>query len=171
MTSLLLAISVFRRFKKPSHLLTTSLIAGTLGIVGLPASTVPGTMPLMATSAIAQSGITADEITQYARAVLEMDGYRAEAYTEIKNLLLEENVDVSEISMTCTGIQETSQLPRSVRRNVQKILIGYCNQAQDIVESNGLTPRRFNEITDAHQQNVSLSEQIKQELIRLQQPQ
>ena len=160
-----------QRFNKmPRRLLVASLAAGVLGVVGLPASLVPKHLPLATRAAIAQNDVTTEEVTQYARAVLEMDEYRTEAYTKIKDILLSVNMDISEIDVSCSS-RDISKVPRSVRRNVEEILVGYCNQAQEIVEANQLTSRRFNEITNAHRQNEGLSERIQQELIRLQQPQ
>ncbi len=124
-----------------------------------------------APSAIAQSTITPTEITQYAQAVLAMDRYRNEAYTEIKNLLLTVNMDFSQIDASCSSSQNISNVPRSVRRQVREILVAYCNQAKEIVEASGLTPRRFNDITETHNTDPVLYERIQQELIRLQQRQ
>lgn len=156
--------------RRPRTWLTASIFAGLLGVVGLPASWGSSQAFLVTQAAIAQTEVTADEITQYARSVLEIDGYRAEAYTEIKDLLLSVNADIGEFNMSCSDTQEISKVPRSVRRKVEEILVSYCNQAQTIVEDNGLTSRRFNEITSAHQQDAVLSERIQQALIRLQQP-
>ncbi|NER78704.1 MAG: DUF4168 domain-containing protein [Leptolyngbya sp. SIO1D8] len=165
-------VQAARQPLKMSHrLLIASLAASVLGVIGLPSSLIPEQMPLVTMAAIAQTEITAEEIIQYARAVLEIDSYRTEAYTKIKDLLLTVDTDVSEIGVSCSNTQNISNVPRSVRREVQDILVGYCNQAQDVVEANGLTSRRFNEITAEHQNDESLFQRIQQELIRLQQPQ
>lgn len=160
---------VSQQFRAPRHLLAVTLVAGTIGVIGVPASWVPRQMPLVTRAAIAQADVTSEEILQYARSVLEIDGHRTEAYTQIKDLLLSVNVDISEVSVSCSNTQEISKVPRAVRRQVRELLVDYCNQAQDIVEVNGLTSRRFNEITTAHREDEDLSERIQQELIRLQQ--
>ncbi|MEM9006724.1 MAG: DUF4168 domain-containing protein [Cyanobacteria bacterium P01_F01_bin.86] len=156
------------------HLVAASFLAGILGTLGVPSSWVPTPLPLVTQAAIAQTdeGFTSEEITQYARAVLDMDIHRIEAYTEIKDILLSlpTPVDIGEVNMSCSDNQDISAVPRSVRRDVREILFGYCNQAQEIVRDNGLSPRRFNEITSAHQDDTVLSEKIQQELIRLQEP-
>jgi hypothetical protein len=121
----------------------------------------------LAVPAIAQTSATPEEINQYAQAVLAIDRYRNEAYTEVKNLLLSVNMDMSQINATCDQ-QDFSQVPRSVRRQVREILVDYCNQAKDIVENSGLTSRRFNDITQALSMDQVLYERIQQELIRLQ---
>jgi hypothetical protein len=128
-------------------------------------------MPLAPLAALAQSDVSNEEITQYALAVLEMDPYRNEAYTEIKDLLMTVDMDISEVTVSCSDTQDISRVPRSIRRQVREILVDYCNQAQDIVEANGLNSRRFNEITQAHETDEALFERIQQELIRLQQAQ
>lgn len=155
------------RFRGTLRLLTVGLVSGWLGLVGLPvASTF--SWPLVTQAAIAQSSISNEEISQYARAVLQIDQYRSEAYTEIKDILLNFDMDVSEISVTCTNTQNIASVPRSVRRQVRDILTDYCNQSQDAVEAAGLSPRRFNEITEAHEADQAVFERIQQELIRLQ---
>lgn len=115
----------------------------------------------------AQTPVTDEEIRQYARSVLQMDAYRNEAYTEIKDLLLTVDVDISSVTLGCTN-SDLPGVPRRVRRQVEEIMINYCNQARDIVEGNGLTAERFNEITAAHREDEALAERIRAELARQQ---
>ncbi|MEL6382917.1 MAG: DUF4168 domain-containing protein [Cyanobacteria bacterium J06626_18] len=167
----LLIQQAFSRLKMPRHLIATSFIAGVVGIVGIPASLMPVQVPLVTAAAIAQSeDFSSEEITQYARAVLEMDAYRVEAYDKIKQILLNlpAPMDPSEVNMSCSESQDISAVPRSVRSNVREILFSYCDQARAIVEDYGLDTQRFNEITSAHQHDATLSEKIQQELIRIQ---
>ncbi|MDB9529139.1 DUF4168 domain-containing protein [Oscillatoria sp. CS-180] len=156
------------RPRKTSKLLAIGLISSWLGIVGLPIASVTE-LPLTTQAAIAQSSITNEEINQYARAVLLIDQYRNAAYTQIKDILLTVNMDISEINISCSDPDNISDVPRSVRRDVRSILTQYCNQSQDAVEAAGLSPRRFNEITQAHAEDSTIFERIQQELIRLQQ--
>ena len=156
------------RFRGTLRLLTAGLVSGWLGVIGLPANFV-SSLPLATQAAFAQSNISNEEITQYARAVLQIDQYRSEAYTEIKDILLGFDMDVSEIDVTCSNTQNISDVPRSARRQVREIISDYCNQSQDAVEATGLSPRRFNEITEAHEADQTIFERIQQELIRLQQ--
>ncbi|MGF1521855.1 MAG: DUF4168 domain-containing protein [Leptolyngbyaceae cyanobacterium] len=167
----LLTQQAFLRLKMPRHLIATSFIAGVIGIVGIPASLMPTQTPLVTAAAIAQSStFSSEEITQYARAVLEMDIYRVEAYDKIKQILLNlpAPMDPSEVNMSCSDNQDISAVPRAARRDVREILFSYCNQAREIVEGYGLDTQRFNEITSAHQHDTTLSEKIQQELIRIQ---
>ncbi|MEL6398420.1 MAG: DUF4168 domain-containing protein [Cyanobacteria bacterium J06626_4] len=151
--------------------LATGVVASWLGVVGLPAVPSLSGLPFTTQAAIAQSDITNAEITQYAQAVLTIDGYRNAAYTEIKDILLTVEMDINDVNVSCSNTQNISEVPRSVRRDVREILTAYCNQSQNAVEANDLTPRRFNEITDAHEADATVYERIQQELIRLQQNQ
>ncbi|MBF2033963.1 MAG: DUF4168 domain-containing protein [Leptolyngbyaceae cyanobacterium T60_A2020_046] len=157
-----------RRFSRFKQFLSLGLASGILTIAGgsvNPASPIGlSVMP----AAIAQTTITAAEISQYARAVLQMDAYRSAAYTQIKDLLMSVNMDISEVDMSCSNTRNLSRVPRRVRRDVEAALTEYCNRARDIVEANGLTPRRFNEITIAHRDDSALADRIQQELLRLQ---
>ncbi len=159
-----------RRRQHMLKLLATGLVSGWLGVVGLPAMP-QAQLPLTQQAAIAQTDISNEEITQYARAALAIDQYRNAAYTQIKDVLLTVQMDITDISVSCTDTQDLSEVPRSVRRDVREILTTYCNQSRSAVEDNGLTPRRFNEITEAHSSDPNTFERIQQELIRLQQPQ
>jgi hypothetical protein len=166
MTSILVK-PMFLPWRGTLRLLAMGVISGWLGVVGLPTTSSSG-LPLTTLAAIAQNTISNEEITQYARAVLEIDQYRNDAYTEIKDLLLAVDMTVSDINFTCSGSQDLSRVPRSVRRTVRETLADYCNQSQDAVEGNGLSPKRFNEITAAHEADQNVFERIQQELIRLQ---
>lgn len=148
--------------------IATGIMSGWLGMVGLPATVVGSHTPWATQPAIAQTNIANEEITQYAQAVLLIDQYRNDAYTEIKDILLTVEMNVSEIGINCSDA-DLSRVPRSVRRDVRNILVEYCNQSQDAVEATGLSPRRFNEITEAHESDQTVFERIQQELIRLQQ--
>jgi hypothetical protein len=148
--------------------MVTGIVSSWLGVVGLPSVMVGAHTPWTTPPAIAQTDITNEEISQYAQAVLLIDQYRNDAYTKIKDLLLTVEMDISEIGFDCSN-PDLSTVPRSVRRDVREVLTSYCNQSQDAVESTGLSPRRFNEITEAHESDQTVFERIQQELIQLQQ--
>jgi hypothetical protein len=116
-----------------------------------------------------ENDVSREDITSYAASVLEMDPYRTEAYTQIKNLLSGVDHDMSAVDMSCTGTANLSQLPRDVRSEVRSIIVNYCNQASSIVQRNGLTVRQFNAITAAYPQDPGLAEQIRTALIQIQQ--
>lgn len=167
----MLVTKPWRLRRQTLKMLAIGLVSGWLGVVGVPTTSVTAQLPLTQQAAIAQTDIANEEITQYARAVLAIDRYRNIAYTEIKDILLTVQMDVSDINVSCTDTQDISEVPRSVRRDVREILTRYCNQSRDAVEDNDLTPRRFNQITEAHSSDQTVFERIQQELIRLQQNQ
>ncbi|WP_275332590.1 DUF4168 domain-containing protein [Nodosilinea sp. PGN35] len=135
---------------------------------GVSIPTATGSMPLGAAWA-QDSSVSADEVMGYAASVLQMDAPRNEAFSQIKTLLTGTSHDISSIDMSCTGTANLNQLPRSLRSDVRTIIVNYCNQASTIVQSNGLTVRRFNTITAAHPQNPALAEQIRAAMVQLQQ--
>lgn len=160
------------QLRRPTlKLLATGVVSGWLGVVGLPAISTTQ-WPLTQQAAIAQSSDVSDEeIAQYAQAALAIDRYRNTAYTEIKDILLTVQMDISDIDVSCTDTQDLSEVPRSVRRDVREILTRYCNQSSTAVEDAGLTARRFNEITTVHQSDTTVFERIQQALLRLQEAQ
>lgn len=136
--------------------------------VALPGTTA-AKLPVLGVAQAQESDISSDEIVSYAASVLEMDPYRTQAYTQIKNLLSGIDHDMSAVDMSCNGTANLNQLPRDVRSDVRSIIVGYCNEASTIVQSNGLTVRQFNAITAAYPQDPGLAEQIRTALIQIQQ--
>ncbi|MBD2257868.1 DUF4168 domain-containing protein [Pseudanabaena sp. FACHB-2040] len=132
-----------------------------------------GSVPTVAISQASAQGIelSAEEVTGYANSILQMDGPRNDALNQIRSLLSGVNFDISQVDMTCPNTRNLNQLPRPVRSEVRGIVVNYCNQARTIVESNGLTVRRFNLITEAHQSDPGLAERIRTVLVQLQQQQ
>jgi hypothetical protein len=160
-------------------LVTCGLMAGLIGAAsGSPAqfwgrdlpslgTAIGRAWPLGAAIAQAQTTVSDEEIIRYARSVLQMEIYRTEAYTEIKDLLLTVNIDIKDVTLGCTE-SDLPGVPRRERRQVEDIMVTYCNQARDIVEVNGFTPERFNEITEAHREDEALAERIRAEMARQQ---
>jgi hypothetical protein len=152
-------------------------VAGALAVTGLSAALSGVSLPPVAGHVswawgVAQAqdnSVSREDIDSYAASVLEMDPYRTEAYTQIKNLLSGIDHDMSAVDMSCSGTANLSQLPRSVRSEVRSIIVNYCNQASRIVQRNGLTVQQFNEITAAYPQDPGLAEQIRTALIQIQQ--
>jgi hypothetical protein len=138
------------------------------GSTGIKLPSLEGTVTLGAAWA-QDSGITAEEATNYAASVLQMDSPRNEAFSQIKTLLTGTSYDVASIDMSCTGTDSLNQLPRNLRNSVRTVVVNYCNQASTIVQANGLTVRRFNAITAAHPQDPALAEQIRAAMVQLQQ--
>ncbi|MEA5452290.1 DUF4168 domain-containing protein [Leptolyngbya sp. CCNP1308] len=160
-------LSVHRRtLALAAAIASLAVLAGGAG-VSLPTTT--GSVTLGAAAWAQDSSVSSEEVTGYAASVLEMDTPRNEAFSQIKTLLTGTSYDISSIDMSCTGTANLNQLPRNLRSDVRTIVVNYCNQASTIVQSNGLTVRRFNAITSAYPQDPALAEQIRAAMVQLQQ--
>ncbi len=155
-----------RRLAMAAAIASLTVLASGAG-VAIPTAT--SSVTLGAAAWAQDSGVSAEEVVGYAASVLEMDAPRNEAFSQIKTLLTGTSHDISSIDMSCTGTANLNQLPRNLRSDVRTIIVNYCNQASTIVQSNGLTVRRFNTITAAHPQDPALAEQIRAAMVQLQQ--
>jgi hypothetical protein len=144
-----------------------ALVAG--GAVGIELPAALGGHTLGAAALAQGQSVSAEEIMGYAASVLEMDAPRNEAYSQIKTLLTGTGQDINSIDISCTGTANLNQLPRNLRGSVRTIVVEYCNRASTIVQSNGLTVRRFNAITTAYPQDPALADQIRAAMVQLQQ--
>jgi hypothetical protein len=158
---------VFRcEFRNLLGKLAQSLTIGSLSTLALMVLVAPNfsvsSNPVGTLSAQAQTASTfsAEEIRNYARAVLGMEPRRKAAYDEIRSSVGE---DVP--TVVCNQTRSINRLQADIRA----IAVNYCTQAKAIIESNDLTVSRFNEITQQQQSNTQLKEQIQSELLRLQQ--
>jgi len=106
------------------------------------------------------SSIRAEEVENYAKAVLAIEPKRQEAYNEIQKMTNDEQVP----NITCTKADTITALPKSI----QDVAVNYCNQAKKIGEGQGLTMSQFNAITVSAQSNPELGKRIQNELVRLQ---
>ena len=147
-----------------NRMLRQSLFAGIISAAALAGGWAPGLYGQSASlvfgaSAQAQE-ISNQEITNYARAVLAIEPRRVEAYNEIKGM-----AGGSVPRVVCNETQEINRLSGSVRG----IAVNYCQQAKKVIETNGLTVNRFNQLTLLQQANPAVKKQIQAELLRLQQ--
>lgn len=110
---------------------------------------------------------TEEEISNYATAVLAMEDIRRDAYGEIGDLMTIAKEDVTRHDLRCINADGLKQLPRTVRSQVRRFLVNYCNNAKKLVEDTGLTVELFNRITVTHQQDEELAKQIQSEIVRL----
>ncbi len=149
--------------------LTQSVTVGSLSTLALMAFALPtlspsfdGAKSVWSLQAQAQtaSTFTAEEIRNYARAVLGMEPRRQAAYEEIRS-----SAGTTIPVVICNQNRSINQLQREIRA----IAVNYCTQAKAIIESNDLTISQFNEITQQQQSNTQLKQQIQSELLRLQQ--
>ncbi|MEM1239471.1 MAG: DUF4168 domain-containing protein [Cyanobacteria bacterium P01_H01_bin.26] len=131
------------------------------------ASLIAGALAWLPLLALWQIGyaqtFTDEEIGNYAAAVLAMEDMRVQTYSEISDLMTSEQLDVTRYDLRCLSAN-TLELPRAVRSQVRRLLITYCNDAQQIVEDTGLTVQMFNTITVTHRQDDTLTEQIQLEI-------
>lgn len=143
-------------------ILWRSLLAGVLSALGLLAGVAPnlGGRSLVEeinSSAYAQT-ITDEEVANYAKSVLQIEPLRQQLYNQIKQLI------GTPPPISCNDPISSNQLT-GLARNIAD---SYCEQSKIIVEENSLTIRRFNEITQAIENNSAIQMLIVQELIRQQ---
>lgn len=137
-------------------------------IMGASVSLITGTLAL---STLWQRGyaqsFTEQEISNYAAAVLAIEEVRPQVYGDISDLMTIAKEDVTRYDLRCLSANALTKLPRTVRSQVRRLLVNYCNDAQEIVEDSGLTVQLFNSITVTHRQDEALTEQIQLEIARL----
>ncbi|KGF73080.1 hypothetical protein DO97_03390 [Neosynechococcus sphagnicola sy1] len=147
-----------------NRVLARSLVVGAIVTAGILGGIVPswtGTSYKLALSSLAAAQTFSDsEITNYARAVLAIEPVRQAAFNEIKRTVSAGDLS----SVVCNRQAGIARLPRSIRR----VVVDYCRQSKTIVESYGLTPSRFNEITLKIRNDQELQQLVQRELLRLQ---
>ncbi|MBT9312190.1 DUF4168 domain-containing protein [Leptothoe kymatousa] len=123
-------------------------------------------------SSLWQSGhaqnFTDEEIGSYAMAVLAIEEIRIQAYEDVSDLMTIAKEDVTRHDLRCFNADglNLKTLPRTVRSQVRRLVINYCNDAKQIVENSGLTTEKFNVITKNHRDDQALAEQIQSEIAR-----
>ncbi|WP_215607239.1 DUF4168 domain-containing protein [Leptothoe spongobia] len=140
------------------------VVRASLGLVG-------STLAWWSLSTLWHSGyaqtFTAQEISNYAAAIVAMEDIRRAAYGEISDLMTIANEDVTRYDLRCLSADALKTLPRTIRSQVRRELIDYCNDAQKIVQDAGLTVQLFNSITVNHRENAELVNQIQLEIARI----
>lgn len=140
-----------------------SLLVGAVPSLVIPTLTAPASHTFtldIGTTAAAQETFSDREITNYARSLLRIEPLRQNIFNQIKQMLGSSAIP----NIVCNELTSSSQLTGQAR----DIAEDYCQESKQIVESNGLTIRRFNQITRALSNDPLLQMQILQELIRLQ---
>jgi len=107
------------------------------------------------------SSVDNDEITKYSRALLIIEQNRLQAFDEIKRISGGREVP----TIVCNQPRTIESLSAGRARDIVR---NYCQRSQTIVEENGLSIERFNNITLKLQNDESLKRQIYNTLIRLQ---
>ena len=106
------------------------------------------------------TSVSTEEVTNYAKVVLEIEPRRQQAYREIqKNSSNDEKVP----EIVCTRADTIAPLPKIV----QDIAVNYCNQSKKIGTKHDLTMQKFNAITVTAKSDPELQRRIYNELIRL----
>jgi hypothetical protein len=100
------------------------------------------------------------DIDNYSRVLLRMEPERQQAFDQIKKIIGDREIP----KIVCNEPDSFKSLPSEAR----DIAVNYCNRSQQIVESNGLSIDKFNDITLQLQNNEDLKRQIYNNLIRLQ---
>jgi hypothetical protein len=101
-----------------------------------------------------------DELINYAKSILLMEGPRQEAFGKIKLLISSQEIP----QIVCNVSESINRLPRQAKN----IAVNYCTRSQNIVQENHLTVDRFNRITQAVQSNGTLKQRIYNILLNLQ---
>ena len=107
------------------------------------------------------TSVSTEEVTNYAKAVLEIEPRRQQAYREIQKNSSNDDEKVPEI--LCTRADTIAPLPKIV----QDIAVNYCNQSKKICTKHELTMQKFNAITVTAKSDPELQRRIYNELIRL----
>jgi len=105
------------------------------------------------------TSVSTEEVTNYAKAVLEIEPRRQAAYNDIQKNSSDETVP----EIFCTRADTIAPLPKSV----QDIAVNYCNQSKKIGTKHDLTMQKFNAITVTAKSDPELQRRIYNELIRL----
>ncbi len=100
---------------------------------------------------------TAEEISNFVRSALSMEPMRKQAFQEIKTKMGQVP------AIRCDVPDGFETLDPSVRG----VAIKYCNASKRIVESNGLSVARFNEILVTQRQDAKLRDRIQAETCRI----
>ncbi len=114
-----------------------------------------------AVDSITDQQITDQQINSYAKAILQIEHFRQEAYNTIKKKI---GSDIPETFCTTASLNQltTTDDVRNTAKN-------FCNQSTNIIKSNGLSVEQFNQITAAMATNSDLKQKINNALLNLQQ--
>ncbi|MEA5592873.1 DUF4168 domain-containing protein [Rivularia sp. UHCC 0363] len=142
-----------------ARILSKSIILGLLATVSIVASSIVTTSSKA--NAQTPSPIDSTEITNYSRALLTIEQSRIQAFEEIKKISGGKELP----AIVCNQPKTIESLSTGKARDIVK---KYCQRSQTIVQDNGLSIERFNNITLKLQNDESLKRQIYNTLIRLQ---
>lgn len=141
------------------------VVAAAIAAVSLwaaPVSLSPQVLPSVLGRAKAQTTgtVSAEEVQQYARSVLRIEALRTVALGQIEGLVDGDTLQ----RLACHEGDSVRRLPAQARA----YFVSYCTDSIDVVQQNGLSITRFNEITVNQRANAQLANQVQQTLRRLQ---
>jgi len=109
--------------------------------------------------------ITDDDVTNYARAIVDIEAQRISAYEEASDLLasIDSELSILDVPLSCSrsSLSDMPDVSRADRVALRTILVNFCNGAIESAELNDLTPKRFNSITASHREDSELADRIK----------
>lgn len=153
---------------RPNQILPRSLFVGSITTISLLLGIVPelsGSHGFLTFSSLASAQeVRNEDVTNYARAVLAMEPIRQQTRDKLKQIVGATNVP----RFFACSPDKVNGLSDTARDTIDN----YCTNAQNIVSSNNLTIKQFNDITNAVSGNPPadpvLKQRVQQELIRLQ---
>lgn len=101
---------------------------------------------------------TDTQILNYARAVLQIEDLRREAYRRIQQIIGKPPQNLS-----CYQPDSLRGLPPQA----QRIAVDFCNQSKRIAQNSGLTAAQFNAITRRAQRDRVLKRRIQNTIIKI----
>lgn len=110
---------------------------------------------------ISAQAVSDQQINNYAKAAIEIESERKQAYQEIQTILGKNPPEI-----VCNQPRSYNNLPEAA----EKVAVSYCENSQDIVENNGLTVQEFNQITQRIREDQALERRVQEVIIELQQP-
>ena len=149
-------------FKSLNRFLTISLLVA-IGVTGGIIPSIDKTSHQLTFNGTAYAeDFTAQEVTKYARAVLEIETHRQQAYQDIQQIIGTQPSDI-----VCNEPNSFTSLPADAKQVART----FCRTSKKIVENSGLTVSQFNTITSSVQSDKSLERRIQDAMLQIQQQQ
>lgn len=99
------------------------------------------------------------QLQNYARAVLQIESHRQQAYREIQRI-----IGRPPGNLACYQPETLRNLPREA----QKIAVDFCNISKKIAQNSGLSAEQFNRITRQVQTDAALKRRIQNAIRQIQ---
>ena len=135
-------------------MLSRLLIATSIAIIGIFLGIVPSpnlnTYKLSLSSAAYADDINEETIEKYARAALQLERKRVQVFNQIRR------ITGTPPNFTCHQPNSLSNLSQKARNIAEK----FCQDSIRIVQQNGLSSKKYNQITIQRRKNPSLDRRI-----------